>query len=900
MKPVLLLSLALGVSASEPVLAGYTPATNIIPHSMIDLDQQEINNAVKSDGINPVTFEQAWFVYTNGGGGLCTQGDIDTASCLPEDEMAMCSKDGKQGCDSCCYKTTADAKGNSVKGSGSIRTLQGFATSGNKMASETFYKLYKNYWKDEVYADTFVKSAYEDAAMDDKMKSELMKKGTAYQTNWMYVLHEFEDAISDCLAGDIFANDQTPSGDAPHAWDEGWAFFAGSLEGETGGLTGVQLWNVAQKRCKDFGTCDNTIDNANNVATANSKALDLVKKGADKIALKKCNDVETEFKLIVDQMSVPLMQGMIKYAFKSDAANDLGSCKEGCPKEWAEGWAFAAAILPRINYCDQDVAAMIVENLDVANASPMSTKGYAAFKTEVEKTYSCLGLTCADIGALQNSVGVFPGMEACKDTDAAIAGYKPLTDVVPHSMIDLDQKEINSAAGSGSTDPAGWTDAMRIYAEGGGGFCTEADIAGAQCLAEADMKLCAKEGNPPCSSCCYGTAGVSPKGNSVKGSGSIRTLKGFATSGKAKMSNEEFWPIYSAYWGDDNYADTFVQSAYDDANMSPTMKNELIKKGTAYQTNWMYVIHEFEDAISDCEAGDIFANDLTATGSAPHAWDEGWAFYAGSLEGEDGTKGDGVLQYNLANKRGGRMATTVAGASGTATANVRALAAAKTGRDLIANEQCEEAKASMASIKKEMLLPLVQGLVEYAYKADPKSDYECKYASDASIACLKEWGEGWSFAAGALPLIDQCDSKVAEMVVANLGVTSTFGPITAGKMTPKTLAGEQVKDGFVAVKEQVETVYGCLGLTCREVGEWTNDGAVPVGMEMCKGSGGGGEPQPGKKKTTKKTEIDEVPIIIVCVIAAVLLLLSLCMFMKWRATEARLNELQVAKGGTMA
>jgi len=817
--------------------------------------------------------------------------------------MAKCSKDGNQACGSCCYATAdVSPKGNSVKGSGSIRTLQGFALAQNKMVAETYYNLYANYWKDPAYADTFVKSAYEDAAMDEKMKSELMKKGAAYQANWMYVLHEFEDAIADCLAGDIYANDLTPSGAAPHAWDEGWAFYAGSLEGETGGLTGAQLWNLGQKRCKDFGTCDGTIDNVNNRATANSKALSLVQMGADKIAQKKCNDVQTEFKLIVDQMSVPLLQGMIKYAFKSDKNNDLGSCGDGdCPKEWAEGWAFAAAILPRINSCDQDVAAMIVENLNTANDAPMSTMGYAAFKMEVEKTYSCLGLTCADIGELQNGAGVFSGMEACKDIDAPIAGYKPLTDVVPHSKIDLDQKEINSNAGA--TTQEGWDEAIRIYAEGGGGMCTDADIAAGPCLAQADMAKCSKDGNGPCSSCCYKTTS-DPKGNSVKGSGSIRTLKGFAMSGEKKMSTEEMYPIYSAYWGDANYADTFVMSAYNDANMSPTMKNELIKKGTAYQANWMYVLHEFEDAIADCLAGDIYANDLTPSGAAPHAWDEGWAFYAGSLEGEDGTKSDGVLQYNLANKRGGRMMTAVAGASGTATANVRALAAAKTGRDLIAKEQCEEAKASMASIKKEMVLPLIQGTIEYAYKADPKSDYPCKYEGDD--ACLKEWGEGWAFAAGALPLIDKCDSKVAAMVVANLGVTS---PITAGKETPETKAGEQVKDGYVKVKQQVESVFGCLGLTCREVGEWTSDGNVPAGMEACTGSGGGGggggsddtpPPPPGKNKKTKKTDIDEVPIIIVCVIAAVLLLLSCCMFMKWRQTEARLNELQVAKGGTMA
>jgi hypothetical protein len=162
--------LALGARASETPIAGYTSATNVIPHSRIDLDQQEINAAVKSDGVNPIDFTQAWFVYSEGGGGLCTQADIDGASCLPQADMAKCSKDGNQACGSCCYATAdVSPKGNSVKGSGSIRTLQGFALAQNKMVAETYYNLYANYWKDPAYADTFVKSAYEDAAMDEKM-----------------------------------------------------------------------------------------------------------------------------------------------------------------------------------------------------------------------------------------------------------------------------------------------------------------------------------------------------------------------------------------------------------------------------------------------------------------------------------------------------------------------------------------------------------------------------------------------------------------------------------------------------------------------------------------------------------------------------------------------------------
>ena len=46
--------------------------------------------------------------------------------------------------------TTSDAKGNSIKGSGSVRTLAGFATSGlSQMSAETCWPIYKNYWNDD-------------------------------------------------------------------------------------------------------------------------------------------------------------------------------------------------------------------------------------------------------------------------------------------------------------------------------------------------------------------------------------------------------------------------------------------------------------------------------------------------------------------------------------------------------------------------------------------------------------------------------------------------------------------------------------------------------------------------------------------------------------------------------
>merc|ERR1719421_1562790 len=172
------------------------------------------------------------------------------------------------------------------------------------------------------------------------------------------------------------------------------------------------IHQLAEKRCADFGTCT---DGRDGNALANLNHVRLARLGRDKILSGDCFTVVQDFDNIVDQMTVPLIQGMLKYAFKADPANDQGSCTSGsCDKEWAEGWAFAAAVLPRLHYCSYETADMVRANLDVANVAPMKD-GFAILKAEVESLYPCLGLTCADVGAFQNQAGVYTGADACTD-----------------------------------------------------------------------------------------------------------------------------------------------------------------------------------------------------------------------------------------------------------------------------------------------------------------------------------------------------------------------------------------------------------------------------------------------------------------------------------------------------
>jgi len=80
-------------------------------------------------------------------------------------------------------------------------------------------------------------------------------------------------------------------------------------------------------------------------ADVNEGLLALFTKGKVALQQGKCSEVPALKKRIVEMMSVPLVQGSLRYAYK------VGELQGGS-KEFAEGAAFSAAILPRIDACE--------------------------------------------------------------------------------------------------------------------------------------------------------------------------------------------------------------------------------------------------------------------------------------------------------------------------------------------------------------------------------------------------------------------------------------------------------------------------------------------------------------------------------------------------------------------
>jgi len=392
------------------------------------------------------------------------------------------------------------------------------------------------------------------------------------------------------------------------------------------------------------------------------------------------------------------------------------------------------------------------------------------------------------------AAALFGGAAAQMGSWQTLAGYQTASDVGPHAMIDLDMAEFETQCGLKTA--AGFTEALRIYEKGGNGTCAVAGANGAGCAAGAAY------------------------GNSRK-SDSIRTLKGFATKNynTAKLRGtdggkygEQLPPIYACYWNDWTWADSFVTNSY--SNVKDNGRAELMKKGANYQAVWMYVLHKLEDTVAECYSGDE---------DASNEWDEGWAIYAGSMvaaTAADAARSstasqEGTLIWELAEKRGSDFGTL--DSTGPATVNVNLLAKFIMGRDLIIDAKCAEAESLVDPIRAQMTVPLVQGTLKYAYKADPtNAGGDCvadagMNATTASDGCVKSWAEAWAFAAAVLPQIAECDWGVAEKIRYSLDIEAA---------TP-------VQGGFYSVKAAIESTYPCLGITCADVGAYA--GTMPCG-----------------------------------------------------------------------
>ena len=248
---------------------------------------------------------------------------------------------------------------------------------------------------------------------------------------WMYAVAEMEEAVASCGDGTTTA---------AMAWDRSVALYAGSLEGASGdAAAGNMLYRLAEDMCAAFGTCTEETTYSTTASSAvNQNIFSHFWVGASQISAwtspNSCSELEATKESIVAQMKVPLLQGMNRYAHAVSVGRATAS-----EDDMARAHTFAAERTPLLETCDTHTAAAVASSLALFNATEIKEgkslpRGFGHHLKAVERTYACLGVSCADVGCLVEDLATgecFASYPSCvRVTEVASNDYVDCAGVV--------------------------------------------------------------------------------------------------------------------------------------------------------------------------------------------------------------------------------------------------------------------------------------------------------------------------------------------------------------------------------------------------------------------------------------------------------------------------------------
>ena len=195
-----------------------------------------------------------------------------------------------------------------------------------------------------------------------------------------------------------FAIDQCSSGQTNTAqsyWDDGVAFYVGSIEGSDDNgdvFPGEYLFSTSKELCDEFEKC---VGSANNPTSASNDAV----MNAFNVGITSCDTARNNLNtIILPNMMIPLIQGTIKFA-SFNAGLQVGTQDSSL----AIGTSFANAILPLVDNVDPINSQIIAEQMEFQLTSQPVFQGFAsvagAFRTAIPLLSN---VDCNDIGVFED------------------------------------------------------------------------------------------------------------------------------------------------------------------------------------------------------------------------------------------------------------------------------------------------------------------------------------------------------------------------------------------------------------------------------------------------------------------------------------------------------------------
>jgi hypothetical protein len=222
-------------------------------------------------------------------------------------------------------------------------------------------------------------------------QGDAMKKGSAYLNVWMEVVRYLNEAVEKCNSKDT---------GAAAAVDRAVAYYAGSRAAEENS-EGVLLFALAEVRAHQMKTADHQNDNDVGDSFVNveiMRHMTLVQQYIVTGDTSLCVKVEESKDYIVSMMKVPMVQSILRYAYIQE--KEPPAKQEDLDKMVAEGATFTATMLPFVHQCDARAAEIVHAQMKLGLIGK-----YDEVKKMMESTYSCLNITCANVGGIWDNIG---------------------------------------------------------------------------------------------------------------------------------------------------------------------------------------------------------------------------------------------------------------------------------------------------------------------------------------------------------------------------------------------------------------------------------------------------------------------------------------------------------------
>lgn len=298
------------------------------------------------------------------------------------------------------------------------------------------FQLFLNYYGQPDYGDHWIESALAKNTTNFRSglgnadfsqlasrygQGEAIMKGTVVLSVYMYTIGRLEESVVNCQIGCMTADCKLK---ATHNLDEAVAYYAGSLSmNNTDNTTGIFLYGLADNRAHNFKTSGPSEDSDTGTASVNLQIIQHLNDMQSALAKgdsASCAQATAIKKEVIRLMRIPLIQSVLGYAYIR--ANDDLKDEDEIEKTEAKGAAYTAAVLPYVYNCNPKSAQTLYDQMRIGSDS--SAVNYMLIRKALESSYSCLNISCVEVGGIWDGQQYAPDAAPCSSSGGQAKGSR--------------------------------------------------------------------------------------------------------------------------------------------------------------------------------------------------------------------------------------------------------------------------------------------------------------------------------------------------------------------------------------------------------------------------------------------------------------------------------------------